>query len=108
MELNYVVLQGRFSSDGKFVGGNYVPDVINQLMEDAYSTIGQSENLYRMRIAVQIEDLGAEVEFCNPVKEKPAVETQVPATPRCVTAGKLIPAQSADPVAVDQAPEVVA
>ena len=25
MEKNYVEIQGRFSSDGKFVGGNYVP-----------------------------------------------------------------------------------
>lgn len=102
MELNYVVLQGRFSSDGKFVGGSYVPEVIEKLMSEAYKTVGQSERLYRMRIAVQLEDLGAEVEFCNPVPEKQG-EPQAPTAPHCVTAGNLIPAQG-----IDTAPEVVA
>mgnify|MGYP007126227165 CR=1 FL=1 len=38
MEKNYVEIQGRFSSDGMFVGGNYVPEVIDKLMNDVYST----------------------------------------------------------------------
>lgn len=108
MEKNYVEIQGRFSSDGKFVGGNYVPEVLDQLMDDAYSTLGQAGNLYRLRVTVEVEDLGAEVKFGKPTQEKPAVEPQVPSAPRCVTAGKLIPAVDAVPVAIDPAPEVVA
>lgn len=103
MEKNYVEIQGRFSSDGKFVGGNYVPNVIDQLIGDAYSTIGQAEGLCRLRVTVEVEDLGAEVKFGKPMQEKAAVEPQVPPAPRCVTAGTLIPAKSIDP-----APEVVA
>lgn len=93
MKKNYVEIQGSFSSDGKFVGGNYVPEVIDKLMDDAYSTIGQADGLYRLRVTVEVEDMGAEIKFGKPVQ--PA--------PQCVTAGKLIPAQVIDP-----APEVVA
>lgn len=106
MEKNYVEIQGSFSSDGKFVGGNYVPEVIDKLMNDAYSTLGQAGNLYRLRVTVEVEDLGAEVKFGKPMQEKAAPEPQVPTIPRCVTAGKLIPA--VDPVDIDPAPEVVA
>ena len=49
MEKNYVEIQGRFSSDGMFVGGNYVPEVIDKLMNDVYSTLGQAGSLYRLR-----------------------------------------------------------
>lgn len=99
MEKNYVEIQGLFSSGGKFVGASYVPEVIGQLMESAYSTLGQAEGLCRLRVTVEVEDMGAEIKFGKPMKEKP----QVPSAPQCVTAGKLIPAQSVDP-----APEVVA
>lgn len=105
---NYVEIQGRFSSDGKFVGGSYVPEVLDRLMGDVYYTLGQAESLYRLRVTVEMEDLGAEVKFGKSTHEKAAVETQVPTVPRCVTAGKLIPAQSAAPATVDPAPEVVA
>lgn len=104
MEKNYVEIQGRFSSDGRFVGGSYVPEVIDRLMDDAYSTLGQVGSLYRLRVTVEVEDLGAEVKFGKLMKEK----QQIPTAPQCVTAGKLIPAQGADPVAIDPAPEVVA
>ena len=60
MEKNYVEIQGRFSSDGRFVGGNYVPEVIDKLMNDVYSTLGQAGSLYRLRVTVEVEDLGAE------------------------------------------------
>lgn len=106
MEKNYVEIQGRFSSDGRFVGGNYVPEVIDKLMDDAYSTLGKAGSLYRLLVTVEVEDLGAEVKFGKPTQEKPAVEPQVPTIPRCVTAGKLIPA--VDPVDIGPAPEVVA
>ncbi len=67
MEKNYVEIQGRFSSDGRFVGGNYVPEVIDKLMNDVYSTLGQAGSLYRLRVTVEVEDLGAEVKFGKPV-----------------------------------------
>ena len=103
MEKNYVEIQGRFSSDGKFVGGNYVPNVIDQLIGDAYSTIGQAEGLCRLRVTVEVEDLGAEVKF-----GKPASETQHSPALQRLTAGKLIPAPEVSPTAIDPAPEVVA
>lgn len=87
MEKNYVEIQGRFSSDGMFVGGNYVPEVIDKLMNDVYSTLGQAGSLYRLRVTVEVEDLGAEVKF-----GKPASETQHSPAPQRLTAGKLIPA----------------
>lgn len=108
MEKNYVEIQGRVSSDGRFVGGNYVPEVIDKLMNDAYSTLGQAGSLYRLRVMVEVEDLGAEVKFGKPAQEKATVEPQVPSAPRCVTAGKLIPAPDVSPTAIDPAPEVVA
>ena len=108
LEKNYVEIQGRFSSDGRFVGGSYVPEILDRLMDDAYSTLGQAGSLYRLRVTVEVEDLGAEVKFGKTTQEKAAVKSQVQTMPRCMTAGKLIPAQSADPVAVDPAPEVVA
>lgn len=103
MEKNYVEIQGRFSSDGRFVGGNYVPEVIDKLMNDVYSTIGMEDGLCRLRVTVEVESLGAEIKFGNPMQEKPAVEPQALPAPQCVTACKLIPAQGIDP-----APEVVA
>lgn len=69
MEKNYVEIQGRFSSDGRFVGGNYVPEVIDKLMNDVYSTLGQAGSLYRLRVTVEVEDLGAEVKFGKPASE---------------------------------------
>lgn len=108
MEKNFVEVQGRFSSDGKFVGGSYVPEVLDRLMGDVYYTLGRAESLYRLRVTVEMEDLGAEVKFGKPTHEKAAVETQVPTVPRCVTAGKLIPAPDVSPAAIDPAPEVVA
>ena len=96
MEKNYVEIQGRFSSDGMFVGGNYVPEVIDKLMNDVYSTLGQAGSLYRLRVTVEVEDLGAEVKF----------ETQHSPALQSLTAGKLIPAPDVPPAAIDPAPEV--
>ena len=96
MEKNYVEIQGRFSSDGRFVGGNYVPEVIDKLMNDVYSTLGQAGSLYRLRVTVEVEDLGAEVKFGKPAS--PALQR--------LTAGKLIPAPDISPAAIDPAPEV--
>ena len=101
MEKNYVEIQGRFSSDGMFVGVNYVPEVIDKLMNDVYSTLGQAGSLYRLRVTVEVEDLGAEVKF-----GKPASETQHSPAPQRLTAGKLIPAPDISPAAIDPAPEV--
>ena len=101
MEKNYVEIQGRFSSDGMFVGGNYVPEVIDKLMNDVYYTLGQAGSLYRLRVTVEVEDLGAEVKF-----GKPASETQHSPAPQRLTAGKLIPAPDISPAAIDPAPEV--
>ena len=67
MEKNYVEIQGHFSDSGKFVGTTYVPKVINRLMDETYSSLGQAENLVRLRVTVEIEDLGAEVKFGKPV-----------------------------------------
>ena len=106
MEKNFVEVQGRFSSDGKFVGGSYVPEVLDRLMGDVYSTLGQAESLYRLRVTVEMEDLGAEVKFGKLTHEKAAVEPQVPTVPRCVTAGKPIPAPDVSPVSIYPAPEV--
>ena len=103
MEKNFVEIQGRFSSDGKFVGGNYVPEVIDKLMNDAYSTLGQAGSLYRLRVTVEVEDLGVEVKFGKSVGE-----TQHSPAPQRLTAGKLIPAPEVSPTAIDPAPEVVA
>lgn len=108
MEKNYVEIQGRFSSDGRFVGGNYVPEVyvpevIDKLMNDAYSTLCQAGSLYRLRVTVEVEDLGAEVKFGKSVGE-----TQHSPSPQRLTAGKLIPAPDVSPAAIDPAPEVVA
>ena len=52
MEKNYVEIQGRFSSDGRFVGGNYVPEVIDKLMNDVYSTLGQAGSLCKRNAAL--------------------------------------------------------
>ena len=101
MEKNYVEIQGRFSSDGMFVGGNYVPEVIDKLMNDVYSTLGQAGSLYRLRVTVEVEDLGAEVKF-----GKTASETLHSPPPQRLTAGKLIPAPDISPAAIDPAPEV--
>lgn len=103
MEKNYVEIQGRFSSDGMFVGGNYVPEVIGKLMNDAYSILGQAGSLYRLRVTVEAEDLGAEVKFCKPVSG-----TQHSPAPQRLTAVEPIPAPDVSPVAIDPAPEVVA
>ena len=70
MEKNYVEIQGHFSDSGKFVGTTYVPKVINRLMDETYALIGQAgqgENLVRLRVTVEIEDMGAEVKFGKPV-----------------------------------------
>ena len=86
MKKSFVEVQGRFDDGGKFVGSTYVPQVVDTLMQEAYQAVGAANGLSRLRITVEVEDLGAEVTFssntlCAPVKN---------AEPSCVTAGKLI------------------
>lgn len=81
MEKNYVEIQGRFSSDGRFVGGNYVPEVIDKLMNDVYSTLGQAGSLYRLRVTVEVKDLGAEVKFGKPALHEKQIQNRL--APNC-------------------------
>lgn len=101
MEKNYVEIQGRFSSDGKFMDGKYVPSIVDELLDSVSGVFNDTTGLHRLRVTVEVEDLGADVKF-----GKPASKTQH--SPQRFTAGKLIPAQSDAPATVDPAPEVVA
>lgn len=83
MKRSFVEVQGRFDDGGKFVGCTYVPQVIDTLMQEAYQAVGAANGLSRLRITVEVEDLGAEVTFGGLTPEKSAA-------PSCVTAGKLI------------------
>lgn len=104
MEKNYVEIQGRFSSDGKFMDGSkYVPDIVNELLDSVSGAFKDTTGLHRLRVTVEVEDLGAEVKF-----GKPASETQHSPALQRLTAGKLIPASDISPAAIDPAPEVVA
>lgn len=103
MEKNYVEIQGRFSSDGKFMDGKYVPGIVDELLDSVSGVFNDTTGLHRLRVTVEVEDLGADVKF-----GKPASETQHSSAPQRLTAGNLIPAQSAAPATVDPAPEVVA
>lgn len=103
MEKNYVEIQGRFSSDGKFMYGKYVPGIVDELLDSVSGAFNDTTGLHRLRVTVEVEDLGADVKF-----GKPASETQHSPAPQRLTAGKLIPAQDISPAAIDPAPEVVA
>ena len=100
MEKNYVEIQGRFSSDGRFVG-----DESGRCVEVAQEQSHAVLRVMRGRESngAAAEDLGAEVKF-----GKPASETQHSPAPQRLTAGKLIPAPDVSPVSIDPAPEVVA
>ena len=108
MEKNFVEIQGRFSSDGKFMDGKYIPGIVDELLDSVSGAFEDITGLHRLKVTVEVEDLGAEVKFGKPTQEKATVEPQVPSEPRCVTAGKLIPAPDVSPTAIDPAPEVVA
>ena len=101
MEKNYVEIQGRFSSDGKFMDGKYVPGIVEELLDSVSGAFKDPTGLHRLR--VEVEDLGADVKF-----GKPASETQPSPAPQRLTAGKLIPAPDVSPAAIDPEPEVVA
>ena len=101
MEKNYVEIQGRFSSDGMFVGDKYVPIIVDELLNSVSGAFKDTTSLHRLRVTVEVEDLGADVKF-----GKPASETQNSSAPQRLTAGKLIPAPDVSPVAIDPAPEV--
>lgn len=103
MEKNYVEIQGRFSSDGKFMDGKYVPGIVDELLDSVSGAFNDTTGLHRLRVTVEVEDLGADVKF-----GKPASETQHSPAPQRLTVGKLIPAPDISPTAIDPAPEVVA
>ncbi len=103
MEKNYVAIQGRFSSDGKFMDDKYVPGIVDELLDSVSGAFKDTTGLHRLRVTVEVEDLGADVKF-----GKPASETQHSPAPQRLTAGKLIPAPDVSPAAIDPAPEVVA
>lgn len=103
MEKNYVEIQGRFSSDGKFMDGKYVPGIVDELLDSVSGVFNDTTGLHRLRVTVEVEDLGADVKF-----GKPASKTQHSSAPQRFTAGKLIPAQSDAPATVDPASDVVA
>ena len=59
-----VNLQGLCAEgNGQFVGINYVPKVIDRLMNKADSAIKHKDHIYRMRITVEVEDLGADIQY---------------------------------------------
>ena len=101
MEKNYVEIQGRFSSDGKFMDGKYVPGIVDELLDSVSGAFNDTTGLHRLRVTVEVEDLGADVKF-----GKPASETQHSPAPQRLTVGKLIPAPDISPTAIDPAPEV--
>lgn len=101
MEKNYVAIQGRFSSDGKFMDGKYVPGIVDELLGSVSGAFKDTTGLHRLRVTVEVEDLGADVMF-----GKPASEMQHSPAPQRLTAGKLIPASDVPPAAIDPAPEV--
>lgn len=98
---NYVEIQGRFSSDGKFMDGKYVPGIVDELLDSVSGAFNDTTGLHRLRVTVEVEDLGADVKF-----GKPASETQHSPAPQRLTVGKLIPAPDISPTAIDPAPEV--
>lgn len=103
MEKNYCEIQGRFSSDGKFMDGKYVPGIVDELLDSVRVHSTTLPVCTACAVTVEVEDLGADVKF-----GKPASETQHSPALQRLTAGKLIPAQDISPAAIDPAPEVVA
>ena len=85
MEKNYVEIQGRFSSDGKFMDGKYVPGIVDELLDSVSGAFNDTTGLHRLRVTVEVEDLGADVKF-----GKPASETQHSPAPQRLTVGKLM------------------
>ena len=103
MEKNFVEIQGRFSSDGKFMDGKYIPGIIDELFDSVSGAFEDITGLHRLKVTVEVEDLGADIKFGKPVSE-----AQHSPAPQRLTAGKLIPAPDVSPAAIDPAPEVVA
>ena len=85
--------------------GDIVPPVsyTHLLLDSVSGAFNDTTGLHRLRVTVEVEDLGADVKF-----GKPASETQHSPALQRLTAGKLIPAQDISPAAIDPAPEVVA
>ena len=81
--------------------GKYVPGIVDELLDSVSGAFNDTTGLYRLRVTVEVEDLGAEVKF-----GKPASETQHSPALQRLTAGKLIPAPDISPAAIDPAPEV--
>ena len=103
MEKNYVEIQGRFSSDGKFMDGKYIPGIVDELLDSVSGAFEDITGLHRLKVTVEVEDLGADIKFGKPVSE-----AQHSPAPQRLTAGKLIPAPDVSPAAIYPAPEVVA
>ena len=48
MEKNYVAIQGRFSSDGKFMDGKYVPGIVDELLDSVSGAFNDTTGLHRL------------------------------------------------------------
>lgn len=83
---SFVEVQGRFSDNGKFVSGTYVPQIVDSFMQEVYQHIGDAAGLSRLRITVEVEDLGAEIKYGGDTLDAPAKN----ADPSCATDGKLV------------------
>lgn len=103
MKKNHVAIQGRFSNDGKFIDGKYVPDIVDKLLSSVSGAFEDDNALHRLKVTVEVEDLGAEIKF-----GKTASGTQHSPAPQRLTAVEPIPAPDVSPAAIDPAPEVVA
>lgn len=103
MEKNFVEIQGRFSSDGKFMEGKYIPGIVDELLDSVSGAFENTTGLHRLKVTVEVEDLGADIKFGKPISE-----TQHSPAPQRLTAGKLISSPDVSLAAIDPAPEVVA
>lgn len=95
---SFVEVQGLFSDDGKFVNGTYVPQIVDTFMQEVYQHIGDVAGLSRLRITVEVEDLGAEIKYGGDTLDAPAKSADT----SCATDGQLVKP------AIIPVPEVVA
>lgn len=85
MNKNYVEIQGRFSSDGKYMDGKFVPGIVDQLLDSISDAFEDEAALHRLRVTVEVVDLGADVKFGNAEPDK------APEVVRCDPTSNLIP-----------------
>ena len=86
MNKNFVEIQGRFSSDGKFMDGKFVPGIVDELLNSVSGAFEDESGLHRLRVTVEVEDLGADIKFGITEQAK------TPEVVRCDPTGNLIPA----------------